>query len=71
MSSFIFFVFVWPVVGAVLLCAFGLYLARQDRIAYERHQAEALPPHIQEAARVANEKFIADALKEMAERPAA
>ena len=71
MTYFAIFAFVWPVIGSALLCAFGLYLAREDRIAYERHQAEALPQHIQEAARVANEKFIADALREMADRPAA
>lgn len=41
MSSFTFFVFVWPVVGSLLFCAFGLFLARRDRVLYERTLAEA------------------------------
>ncbi|CAN5364854.1 hypothetical protein BH11PSE4_BH11PSE4_12430 [soil metagenome] len=60
-----------PAIGAasaLVFMAIGLYYSRA---AYRRAQAEALPPHIQEAARAANEKFIADALKDLANRPAA
>ena len=44
MSSFTFFVFVWPVVGTLLVIAFGLFLARRDRALYERTLAEAARP---------------------------
>ena len=60
-----------PLIAAVLFVGGARILVRRDLAAYDRWQSEAVPPHIQEAARVANEKFIADALKEMAERPAA
>ncbi len=60
-----------PLVAAILFVGFAQILVRRDLAAYRRSQAEALPPHVQEAARVANEKFIADALKELTERPAA
>ena len=41
MSSFVFFAYVWPIVGTLLFCVFGLFLARRTRILYERGQTEA------------------------------
>jgi hypothetical protein len=60
-----------PVVALVFLAGFAKILVDRDVAAFRRSQAEAVPPQIQEAARAANEKFIADAMKEMANRPAA
>ncbi|MDB5502279.1 MAG: hypothetical protein JWR89_2181 [Tardiphaga sp.] len=60
-----------PLMAAVLFIGFAQILVRRDFAAYRRFQAQALPPEIQEAARAANEKFIADALRDMAQRPAA
>jgi hypothetical protein len=60
-----------PLIAAALFVGFARILVRRDLAAYARWVAEALPPDIQEAARLANDKFIADALKEKAERTAA
>jgi hypothetical protein len=60
-----------PMIAAVLFVGFARILVQRDLAAYGRWEAEALPPDIQEAARVANDKFIAAALKEKAERTAA
>jgi hypothetical protein len=48
MSNFAIFAFTWPVVGTVLLCAFGLVLARRDRVLYERYQADEARRHGQD-----------------------
>ena len=40
MSDYVLFVYVWPVVGTVFMIIFGLFLARRDRILYERYQAD-------------------------------
>lgn len=60
-----------PLLAAILFIGFSQIFVRRELAAYRRWQAEALPPHIQEAARAANEEFIANALKERADRPAA
>lgn len=71
MTVFQLYAFGMPIVALAFLAGFAKILVERDLAAYRRTLASALPPHVQEAARVANEKFIADALKEMAERPAA
>lgn len=67
MSYFAIYALVWPVVGTILVISFVMFLARRDLAAYNRSQAEAVPPQIQDAARAANQQFIADALKKLAE----
>jgi hypothetical protein len=71
MTIFQLYAFVMPVVAFAFLAGFAKILVDRDLAAYRRSQAEAMPPHIQEAARAANEKFIADAMRDLSSRPAA
>jgi hypothetical protein len=40
MTNFAIFALIWPVIGTLLIIAFGLLLARRTRRTYERYQAE-------------------------------
>ncbi len=63
MSSFILFAYVWPVVGTLLFCAFGLFLARRDRALYERTKAEAALRQAQAPVRAASAVLGAEPVK--------
>ena len=56
MTNFAVFALIWPVVGTLLVIAFGLFLARRTRILYERSQAEAAKRQAEDRAVAANAK---------------
>jgi hypothetical protein len=56
MTNFALFAFVWPVIGTLLVIAFGLFLARRTRILYETTQAEAAQRQAEDRTVAANAK---------------
>ncbi len=55
MSSFAIYAFASPIIGTALFIAFALYLARRDRVLYERYLAGAAQRQADDAPRANTE----------------